>query len=475
MSENSPSASATVKSLTRKLGLPAAIAISVGTTVGSGIFSSLGEVAGAAGTALFVILAFLIGGLMNVPANLVYGELASAYPENGGQYVYFREAGLRPVAFLCGWISFWATDPPSISIMALAISSYLGFLIPGLGGFALKCIAVLLVLVFMVIHLRSVEAGGGWQTFITFFKILPFVLLIGIGFFFIHGSNLSTPAAIGAPVGILALLAGVSATTWSFDGMAAVCYMGGEIKDAKRNLPRALIISVAVVSGIYILLSIVVGGLLPFNELSGNDTAVASAAAKIPFIGTGAGTITAIMAIIVIIGSLSSCVMFQPRIEYAMARDGLFFKIFGKVHPKWETPYVSILIQCAVAIVLIFAANLVTLLGYFTLVALLKNFLTFCMLFVLRHKAKKDPNFNYKPTWKAPIGIVMAVIAVFMTGTLIYSTFLWAPWPGLISALIAIATGLPAYFFWNSRIKKEGTAVGASTPDEVTAEATTAG
>lgn len=99
------------KELGRKLGLGAVIALGVGTTVGSGIFSSLSEVANAAGSSLFLFLAFIIGGLLQIPANFCYAELASAFPEDGGQYVYFREAGSRPLAFLCGWISFWATDP----------------------------------------------------------------------------------------------------------------------------------------------------------------------------------------------------------------------------------------------------------------------------------------------------------------------------------------------------------------------------
>lgn len=222
--------------LKRKLGLWAAIAISVGTTVGSGIFSSIGEVAGAAGSALLVVLSFLIGGLINLPANLCYAELATAYPEDGGQYVYFREAGSRPLAFLCGWISFWATDPPSISIMALAIANYLAFL-TGFGTVVVKLVAVTLVLIFMIIHLRSVEGGGKFQTFITAFKIIPFALLIGIGAFYINMDMVTTPAIATAPTGIAALLAGISATTWSFDGMGAVCYMCGEIKEPKKTMP----------------------------------------------------------------------------------------------------------------------------------------------------------------------------------------------------------------------------------------------
>lgn len=433
------------KELGRKLGLWAAVAISLGTTVGSGIFSSIQEVAAASGTALITILAFLVGGIINIPANLVYAELATAYPEDGGQYVYFREAGFKGLAFWCGWISFWATDPPSISIMALAIANYLGFFL-GWSDLALKFVAVALVLIFMGVHLRSVEGGGKFQTFITFFKILPFVLLIGYGLFNLNGSLYSAPALKGSNIGILALLAGISATTWSFDGMGAVCYMTGEIKEPKRTMPRALLITVFAVTAIYVLLSFVVTGLLPMDKLAGSDSPIADAAAMLPGIGGSAGTITAIMAIIVIIGSLSSCIMFQPRIEYAMAKDGLWFKSFAKVHPKFETPYVSIIIQCAFAIVLIFATDLANLLGYFTLVALMKNFLTFSMIFFLRRKKS-----GYNPLWRMPGGYFMAGVAMFVTGTLIVSTFLWAPVAGLVAAVISIVTGVPAYYFFKHR------------------------
>lgn len=431
--------------LTRKLGLGAAIALSVGTTVGSGIFSSVGQVAGAAGTAAFTILAFLIGGLINIPANLCYAELATAYPEDGGQYVYFKNAGSKPLAFLCGWISFWATDPPSISIMALAIANYLAYF-TGFGGLTVKIVATVLVLIFMAIHLRSVEGGGRWQTFITAFKILPFALLIGVGLFYVQGDLVSTPAVAGAPVGIMALIAGISATTWSYDGMAAVCYMTGEIKNPEKTMPRALITSILIVMTLYTTLTLVITGLLPLDILSSSDAPVAEAAGQIPLIGGGAGTLVAIMAIIVIIGSLSSCIMYQPRIEYAMAKDGLFFKAFGKVHPKWETPYFSIIVQCAVGIILIFASNITALLGYFTLVALVKNFLTFGTVFVLRRKKE-----GYNPLWKMPAYGITAGIAMFMTFTLIASTFMWAPIPGIVCALVIIGTGLPVYFYWSRK------------------------
>lgn len=435
--------------LKRTLGVSAVIALGVGTTVGSGIFSSLGEVAGAAGSSLFLVLAFVIGGLLQIPSNFCYAELASAYPEDGGQYVYFREAGSRPLAFLTGWISFWATDPPSISIMALAIASYLGVFMP-IGGLALKFVAVVFVIIFMFVHVRSVDGGAKFQTIITAVKILPFIFIIGVGLFFLRGDLfLSSKTLIGyTGTGIVALLAGISATTWSYDGMAAPCYMSGEVINPKKNIPKGLILTAVIVLLIYSGLTLVASGLLEVGELAGSDAPIALLASKIPVIGGVASTLVAIMAVVVVVGSLSSCIMFQPRIEYAMARDGLFFKSFAKVHPKYETPYFSIIVQCAVGIVLIFGASLSELLGYFTLVALLKNFLTFGTIFVLRRKKS-----GYDPSYKSPGGYTMPIIAMVMTGTLIVSVFVWAPIPGIIAAIVAIATGLPAFYLWDRKSK----------------------
>ena len=319
--------------------------------------------------------------MLQIPSNFCYAELASAYPEDGGQYVYFKEAGSRHLAFLCGWVSFWATDPPSISIMALAIANYLAFFMP-IHGFYLKLIAVAFVLIFMFIHLRSVEGGGKFQTIITALKIIPFALIIGVGLFNIKGDLfLSSTKLVGAGTGFVALLAGISATTWSYDGMGAACYMSGEIKDPHKNMPKGLILTALIVLALYVGLTVVSSGLLSVNELSESSAPIALLASKIPVIGPYASTVVAIMAIIVVIGSLSSCIMFQPRIEYAMAKDGLFFKKFAEIHPKYETPAFSILVQCAVAIVLILATSLSDLLGYFTLVALLKNFLLWTYLY----------------------------------------------------------------------------------------------
>ena len=129
--------------------------MAVGTTVGSGIFSSLSDVANKSGSAIILILAFVIGGLIMIPQNLLYAELASAYPEDGGQYIWLKEAGWRPVAFLNGWLAFWATDPCTCSVMSLAIANYLAFFIPGMNSqLIINIVAIAIILIFTTLHYR---------------------------------------------------------------------------------------------------------------------------------------------------------------------------------------------------------------------------------------------------------------------------------------------------------------------------------
>ena len=433
--------------LKRKLGLGAALAVAVGTTVGSGIFSSLAEVAGASGSALMLIVSFVIGGLIMIPQNLLYAELASAYPEDGGQYTWLKEAGWRPVAFLNGWLAFWATDPSTCSVMSLAIANYLAFFIPALSGIGIKLAAIVLIVAFTALHYRSVEAGARFQAFITSLKMLPFFLLVGVGMFYMHSDLLTVPAAAGAPVGLAALLAGISATTWSYDGAVGACYMAGEVKDPNRTMPRVMIYCIAIVIALYAGLSTIAAGLIPLAELASSDAPIALAFSKIPVIGPAAGVVTALLAILVITGSVSGATMYQPRLEYAMAKDGLWYSRFAEVHPKYNTPSFALMAQAVYAIILVCVSGINDLLGYFTFICLVKNMLVFCTMFVHHKKA------DYNPGWRCPAWKTMTVIAILANGILLVSTFLWAPTAALIASVVALVTGLPAYYFFEKKNK----------------------
>lgn len=178
------------KELTRRLGLMSAIVLGVGTTVGSGIFTSVGGVAGTAGTAVMTILAFLIGGLIMIPQNLCYTELMTAYPEDGLFIVYFREAGWNFLSFFGGWSCFWATDPVGIAITALTVGNYLAYFTgwePGM----VRAVAIGMIIVFTALHMIRMDAGAKFQNIITAVKIVPFILLVVVGLFCVTGSNYS--------------------------------------------------------------------------------------------------------------------------------------------------------------------------------------------------------------------------------------------------------------------------------------------
>ena len=427
--------------LTRRLGLATAIALGVGTTVGSGIFSSVGGVAGTAGTPLLTILAFLIGGLIMIPQNLCYTELMTAYPEDGLFIVYFREAGWNFLSFFGGWSCFWATDPVGIAIMSLTVSNYMAYFTGWAPG-VISAVAVGLIVVFTLLHMIKMDAGAKFQNIITSVKIVPFIVLVIIGLFCIKGSNYAVAPVAGVSPGVMSLILGIAATTWSYDGMQTCGTMAGEIKNPDKNLPIALIGTVILVTLLYTGLSTACVGLCDVSVLAASDAPVATAFENIPLIGKSAGTIAAILAVIVVTGSLSSLIMFQARVEYKAATEGFWWRSWAKVHPVWQTPYVSMLWQSAFAIVLVFMTSLQTLLGYFTLICLIRNALTFCTWFKVRHKD------NYHPTWKMPGGALMAILAIVPTVILIVTTFIDAPLFGTVAAVLAIGSAVPFYFYF---------------------------
>ncbi|MFY0780475.1 amino acid permease [Peribacillus simplex] len=430
-------------SLTRKLGFWSALAIAVGTTIGSGIFVSSGDVAKAAGTPSISILAWIIGGVIAIPQVMVLAELSTAYPQNGSGYVYLNKAGWRPLAFLYGWATFWALDPPSISIMALAIVSYLATFFPFFSGMAGKLFGIAIILIITSIHYRSVKEGGLFQVIITAIKIIPFLIVIVLGLMYMNFDNFAYTPGPGAEK--TSLIGGVSATTWAYTGMAAICFMAGEFKNPGKILPRALISSVFIVLALYTLLAVCVIGLMPFDKLMNSNAAVSEAVKYIPGLSDIASSFVAVTAIIVILGSLSSCIMFQPRLEYAMAKDGLFFQRFAKVHPKYETPSFSIIIQVTYACILVCFSNLTVLLGYFTLIQLVINIMDFAAVYKCRKRE------DYNPIYRMPMWRLTTILAILGASWLAWGTFTWAPIQGVIAALIVIATGLPVYYYWERK------------------------
>ena len=432
--------------LQRNLGLTTALALGVGTTVGSGIFTSVGAVAGAAGTPWLAVAAFLVGGLIMVPQILLYCEFSTAYTESGGQVVYFREAGWSFPSMFMSWSCYWATDPVGIATMTLTVVSYAAYF-TGWDGITGRLVGCALIVFFTWLHICHKRAGAAWQDFITAAKILPFVVLVVIGLFFVDGTNYSDPSnglrGDGPSSGpLLALVTGVALTTWAYDGMQTSVTMAGEIKNPRRNMPIALIGTVVLVTLLYTGLAAAAVGLVDIEDLTSSDAPVATAFSQLPGVGENAGTLAAVLAVVVVVGSLSSLIMFQARMQMKAAEEGYWWRSWAAIHPKYNTPATSMLWQSGLALVLVWFSSVQQLLGLFTLIVLLRNALLFCAWFKLRHRP------SYRPTWKAPFGPVTAVLAVVPSVVLMVSTFFDAPTESVVAGLVALATAVPFYFRW---------------------------
>ena len=286
--------------------------------------------------------------------------------------------------------------------MALAIVNYLHVFFD-VNPIYLRIVVIAIIWGFAAMHIRSVKVGATIQALITFIKVIPFVVIIGIGIFFINPDLFlsaqpltdTSTSAIGSNA-FLALLSAISLSVFSCDGLFAGCYISGEIKNPKKTLPLGLVLSTLIVMVLYVALSSTASGLMSVDEIALSTAPIADMAAKIPVIGGFAGPLIAGIAVLVIMGTISSCLLYMPRFEFAMARDGLFFPIFAKVHNKFKTPYRAIALFAIYVSVLVCFSDLGNLLGSLSIIILLKNGMTYFTIFLLRRK--KD----YHPTYKAP-------------------------------------------------------------------------
>lgn len=431
----------------RQLSLNHSLAIIIGTVIGSGVFIQLPIVQQATGSPGLAILAWVIGGLIWLPQLFILAEMGTAYPQQGFGYLYLQKAGSPGLAFLYVWTVFWTSDTPSITILAIAAVAALDVFFPALqDSYLTKIIASIIIMMLTWVHVQSVNKGGRLQLVLTIVKLLPLLLLSIIGFFFFKSSNLFMTSTLASDKSIFILLiAGVAATVWSYAGFPNILYMAGEIKNPGKTLPRALLGSLLMVTVVYVLVAAATGALVPHETLVAMTGGFANPFKYLPwFAGIAAGFL-ALAAFTSMVGATNACIMVQPRIEYAIARDGLFFPVFGKLHPRYGTPANSIMIQSGLAILMVFMGGIETLMGYFTLSYILQNLVVYGVIFWLR---KRD---DYNPTYKSPAWQLMAGLSIIFQVLLLFGTFAAFPLDGILASLVLILTGLPVYYYFKRK------------------------
>lgn len=438
--------------LRRDLGIWAALAIVVGTTIGSGIFRVPQAMILGVGTVHMVLLVWIVGGVLSLAGALTYAELAAAMPDAGGEYVYLAEAYGPMWGFLYSWTQMWVAKSGSIATLATAFFEYTSHFFPELeqvwfvlGPFPVKygqIFAMVLILLLGGVNYFGVKLGGQIQIAVTAIKIGLICFVIGAGLLYAHPA-----AANAAPLvhpAFSGFIAALVAALWAYDGWNNVGMVASEVKDPKRNLPLSLIGGTLAIILIYMAANWAYFRVLTPAEVGAHKLVAAEMMQRLQ--GAMGASAVSLAAMISIFAALNGSILSGGRVPYAAARDGLFFKAAARVHPAFHTPGVSILMLTAWSAVLVVVAG-----GYeslFTYV-IFASWILYAMagaaVFVLRRKRPDMPR-PYK-TFGYPI-----VPLLFLIGAAVLdvTTLRSSPFESL-AGIVFILLGLPFYFYWKRK------------------------
>ncbi|HYZ88418.1 MAG TPA: amino acid permease [Myxococcales bacterium] len=422
--------------LARRIGPFDATMIVMGGIVGSGIFVTPAIVARSAGSPLLIVTAWLIGGAAALLGAFVYAELSSARPEIGGQYAYLREALHPLVAFLYGWALLLVIQTGGMAATAITFARYFRELVPlAIGDGALAALAMA---VLTLINCFGVRAGSSAQSVLMVLKIGALTGLIAAGLLLGRPAGTSAAVANGSLLGFGAALIPV---LFAYGGWQTSCFVAGEMRDPRRDLPRALLAGVGGVIALYTLVAIGCLRTLGSEELA--RTGVPALEVMTRALGRqGAVAISAGIAVSTL-GFLSQSILTAPRVYFAMAEDGVFFHRVATVHPRTRAPVVAIALQGILTIAIALSGTFEVILNYVVSIDFVFFALTAYCVFVFRRRGVRGPFAmpGHPFTTAAFILVCAAVVA---------STFRADPLHSLAGLAFTLA-GIPAFLLWRSR------------------------
>ena len=459
--------------LVRGLGLTAAMMIVTGSMIGSGIFRKPATMAGQLLSPELLIIVWIAAGIITFIGALTNAEIAGMIDATGGQYVYFRKMYGDFIAFLYGWSIFAVIQTGSQAAIAYVFAEYLGYFfkypqlpqsfqdfsifMPFVGDihpfldFGTKAVAILCILFLTGVNYLGVVIGGIVQTIVTFIKIASIIILSLLLFTFGQGSYANVYSGFNIPAETITNIISViglalAGAFWAYDGWNNVTFVAGEVKNPQRNIPLALLYGTLIVIAVYVLINIAFLYILPIDEMSKSPLVAASAAERI--FGVNGASIISIAVIISTFGALNGSILATARVQFAMARDRLFFSPLGKIHPKFGTPHVSLIIQGVWSCVLVLSGSFDTISDYVIFAAWLFYMLGAYGVFVLR---KKMPEVNrpYR-VWGYPYTPIIFIIFsfLFLVNSIISDT------QDAAMGSILILSGLPIYLYWKYYAKK---------------------
>ncbi|HXG92360.1 MAG TPA: amino acid permease [Blastocatellia bacterium] len=436
--------------LARVLGLRDLTLLTMGAVIGSGIFLVPGEVLKQVGGRIApALLVWLVGGILSLLGALTYGELSVVNPKTGGLYVHIRDCFGRLPAFLFGWTMFFAISSGTVATLAVAFSDTLGQLLP-LSTLSSKLIALAMIALVTAVNVRGTRTGADVQNWTTAIKvgaiIIMSLILLVLGRGFVGANESVWPARVD---GSLAKGFGLAmiAVLWAYEGWQYGTFSAGEIINPKRNFPRAFLLGTLALIAIYLLTNVAyLAALGPEGVAQSKSAAAASLTAVL---NPAAAKLITVAIMISIFSATNSNVLTSPRIYYAMAEDGLFFRRLAEVHPRFGTPAFAIVAGSLWASALAVSGSFNELLAYVVFSGWLFYGLAAASIFVYRRRMPKAeraysvPGYPFTPL----LFILAAVVLVINTAV---AKFEESPKRTAI-ALGVILIGVPAYFIWRSR------------------------
>ena len=458
--------------LVRGLGPWAAVAIVVGTIIGTGIFIKPGEMAAVGGSVSIVYTAWIVGGLLSLFGALSFAELGAAIPEAGGQYAYLTRGLGRVWGFLFGWMHSTVGESSSAASIAAAFARFSTFFIPAIAApiftwhFTLpfagrpyefvftwaQPLAVAAIAIFTFINYLGVRLGGQVQIGLTFLKIGAVLSIVAAGFWLAHGSTANfhpfwpTHTGAGTLTGFLAALA---AALWVYDGWEDLNRVGSEIQNPQRNFPIAMVGGTIFVGIVFLLFSAVCFYALPFSRVAASKLIASDVVES--FGGHGAAFWITLAMVISSLGTLNSSLLSGARVPYAMGRDGLFFRITAIVHPKFRTPSGALLFQGILAGLMALTGTFEELTSLYIFAGWIFYALTVVAMFRLR-RIEPDMPRPFR-TWGYPI-----LPGLFVVSALALTVNIWLENPVRSSiGLLLILSGLLFYARWRENAAPSST------------------
>jgi APA family basic amino acid/polyamine antiporter len=429
--------------LARRLSLFDATMIVMGGIIGSGIFMNSYVVARQVRTPFLILGAWVLGGVIALAGAFIYAELVNRCPDVGGQYAYLRRAYHPSVAFVYGWALLLVTQTGGMAAVAITFSRY--FLEVTRAPLPDWAIAAMALLLLTIINCLGVRAGSSVQNLLMVLKILALAALVACGLFFVAAPHGMTGAVLDRPIsfGLLtAMGAAMTPVMFAYGGWQTSSFVAAEMRDPRRDLARGLLIGTSGVVLLYLAANFVYLYAMGAEGLAATETP-ASSVMRLAFGERGASFIAVGIAISTL-GFLSQGMLTAPRVYFAMAADGLFFKSVARVDARTRVPVVAIALQGLLAIVIALSGRYEQILNYVVSVDFIWFGLTAASLFVFRRRSLDAENENY---FRVPGHPVTTALFVGACALIVLSTIYKYPLNSSIG-LVIVVTGIPVYFFW---------------------------